>query len=97
MKYKVVVKLACLISKPLHSVIISRLYTEQYEGRNYLGGGGGGAELVMYVLSVHGSYDNSMLLYTGECALLDHTLYAIITVEPLKSLYCVPNVPLQSY
>ena len=33
----------------------------------------GGAELVF---SVHGSCDNSMLLYIGEYALPDHMLYA---------------------
>ena len=43
-----------------------------YEGRNYWEGG----ELMMLGFSVHGSCDNNMLLYTGECALPVHTLYA---------------------
>ena len=43
-----------------------------YEGHNYWG-----AELVMYVFSVHGSYDNRIY-----CALPDHMRSTLITVEP---------------
>ena len=52
--------------------------------------GGGGAELVMQVFSVHGSYDNTMSLYTGRsrpCTLcFEHipSLYLLITIGVLN-------------
>ena len=53
-----------------------------------IGEGGGGAELV---ISVHGSCDNSMLLYTPENMLYQTTCSVLITVEP-KINYCVHNL-----
>ena len=44
----------------------------------------GGAELVMYVFSVHGSCDNNMSLYTGRYVhvLPDHVHYVLNILIP---------------